>query len=594
MKRTAKGPVESDDKEVFRNLLHPPRRWQALFLITLCYFLFRSVPSSVQEGPLGDWLKSRSPSGWPRASCPYPFPNVVSSWAPTAESPGITAASKKLDKKLKARVAAGGIDGLAVSVVTSSGPLFEGTYGVVKANETDPTKRLEVDRHTIFRLASVTKMLTAMETWILRQRGALSWDDAITKFVPDFSIISDEEPINVRQLASHTAGIPGDMPPGPMTEWPHSLEGAGTPPENGLPFPAPEDVLSALANFRPVVPPSYLPVYSDTGYSLLGMVNLGANTLWESSQGDRPKTHAELLERDIFEPLGMRNTGFSSNVLDRSRIAVASLNSYEADYDFLEAMNPAGGCYSSLADLGLLAQNLLAPGIGTDLLTPMTVREWMRPLHAWYDDATETGLVWEIAKYHNSWGQVQRLYQKFGQLGGYHTAFSLNPTNGFAVIVLMTGEYLDSQAPTLDAVDVLQPAIDHYIAETVARMYSGRWRAESKDEAAASDVIISIHKGSLWAERIILNGTDVLGMIYGQGKTRKVGLFSTGRVDEFRLAFGIPPFNDALGYGCTIYSFGAEIGYSRGAPVNEMVFRGDAEGRILRVPSVELDLRRVH
>ena len=73
-----------------------------------------------------------------------------------------------------------------------------------------------VSAHTIFRLASMTKPITAVATLILVERGLLSLSDPIAKFIPEFGqihVMSDgkkeslKTPITIRQLLSHTSGI---------------------------------------------------------------------------------------------------------------------------------------------------------------------------------------------------------------------------------------------------------------------------------------------------------------------------------------------------------------------------------------------------
>jgi len=68
-----------------------------------------------------------------------------------------------------------------------------------------------VDRDTIFHWGSITKTLTAVAVMQLRDRGKLSLDDSITRYVPELNRIhSDYGPISqvtLRQLLSHTAGF---------------------------------------------------------------------------------------------------------------------------------------------------------------------------------------------------------------------------------------------------------------------------------------------------------------------------------------------------------------------------------------------------
>ena len=78
-------------------------------------------------------------------------------------------------------------------------------------------------------------------------------------------------------------------------------------------------------------------------------------------------------------------------------------------------MNPSGGQMSSLSDLIKVMQVLINPQRPDSILSPFTVREWMRPMHAWFDDYSEVGALWEIYSSTDSYGRKQKLYQKSEQ-----------------------------------------------------------------------------------------------------------------------------------------------------------------------------------
>lgn len=75
-------------------------------------------------------------------------------------------------------------------------------------------------------------------------------------------------------------------------------------------------------------------------------------------------------------------------------------------------MNPAGGQMSSLSDLVKLMQVLINPQRPDSILLLFTVREWMRPIHSWFDDYSDVGALWEIYTSIDSYGRKQKLYQK--------------------------------------------------------------------------------------------------------------------------------------------------------------------------------------
>ncbi|KAF8203101.1 beta-lactamase/transpeptidase-like protein, partial [Pholiota molesta] len=183
-----------------------------------------------------------------------------------------------------------------------------------------------VNRDSIYRIASISKMFTVLETLILRERGALNWDDPVKKFLPEFKptssgwsnylngLGSKERPhITLRQLASHLASIGRHYPPSETEDWPVS----------GLPTdeiyfianisscastelgPSYDKLLKLVSKYPLVNVPYGYPIYSNMGMSLLGLSNIAANKMISSHPSNEPQTHKELVKRDIFDPFQM-------------------------------------------------------------------------------------------------------------------------------------------------------------------------------------------------------------------------------------------------------------------------------------------------
>ncbi|EIN03774.1 beta-lactamase/transpeptidase-like protein [Punctularia strigosozonata HHB-11173 SS5] len=527
--------------------------------------------------------------------CSGALPAEFLSNPPSPDTPAFQSLARALDQQLARRVARADMDSLAVAVVTSGGSVFEGTYGVVKANESSDGR---VDRDTIYRLASVSKIFTALESWLLVQNGSLEWDRPISDYIPQYSppcAASDRcySP-TVRDLASHKAGVGSDMPPGDMVSWPHSLQGAGSPPENGRPFPSDEEVLESINRYSTGVPPGTLPIYSNTGYGFLGMVNSAAVA---SKSGQKP-SHADLLQRDVFSVLNMTSSGFLTSAFEQERIAVPSSLSEATDWDFRNAMNPAGGQSSSLADMAKATSALLKsldPTTTDSLLSSALMQQWLSSSHAWDDGITEPGLGWIALLRKDKWKRTQRLYQSFGQLAAFHTAWTINPRAGYGIVVLMTGDYPDSQDFTMQLVDAFQPVFDALLEAEARRSYVGRWftTPEATSAGPSSEMVTSLRSGTLWVDKLILNGTDTLGLLQGADRPEPVMLWPTGDPGRFRLASGIPFFNSAPNYGCLSYFYAMDVGYASGAPVTEIVFSGAEAARAARFPSAQVVLRRI-
>src|SRR4051812_8926352 len=75
----------------------------------------------------------------------------------------------------------------------------------------DRSANVPVDSQTIFHWGSITKSLTAISIMQLRDRGRLSLDDRLVKWVPELHAMHDPygmmDSITLRMVLSHTAGF---------------------------------------------------------------------------------------------------------------------------------------------------------------------------------------------------------------------------------------------------------------------------------------------------------------------------------------------------------------------------------------------------
>lgn len=79
----------------------------------------------------------------------------------------------------------------------------------------------------------------------------------------------------------------------------------------------------------------------------------------------------------------------------------------------MDAMNPAGGQFSSLADFIPVFQTLLNPAHPKALLTRYTLDKWMQFNHDFDEDQwTAIGFIWEIIKHEDSYGRLHKVYWK--------------------------------------------------------------------------------------------------------------------------------------------------------------------------------------
>ena len=184
--------------------------------------------------------------------------------------------------------------------------------------------------HTKFRIASLGKQFTAACILLLQERGRLNVHDPISRYMT--GLPAAWQAITVHQLLTHTSGIPN------YTSSPEigKLDRTGATPKQMI-----ELVADKPLDFAPGTNWSY----SNTGYILLGMII-------EKISG---QSYADFLKTNIFEPLGMSDSGYDTarNIIKERASGYDMIDDHLANADFIDMSIPfsAGGIYSTVEDM---------------------------------------------------------------------------------------------------------------------------------------------------------------------------------------------------------------------------------------------------
>jgi CubicO group peptidase (beta-lactamase class C family) len=231
------------------------------------------------------------------------------------------------------------------AIVGSSVAYVERGQIVARANAglRDAAANLPVTDDTIFHWASITKTFTAIGVMQLRDRGLISLDDPIVKYVPElrtvhnpFSAQTKTGAITIRQLLSHSAGFRAGT-------WPWS----GDQPWQPFEPPSWEQLVAMMPYTAIEFAPGTKYSYSNPGYVYLGRVI-------EDVTGQPFETY---IDKEIWRPLGMTRTFFDQAPsylrADKSHsYFVDDAGRTEARFDFdtgVTVMN--GGMNAPVADL---------------------------------------------------------------------------------------------------------------------------------------------------------------------------------------------------------------------------------------------------
>ena len=186
------------------------------------------------------------------------------------------------------------VPSLAAAVVFGGEVHAAGAVGVRKRGDSTP-----VTVNDKYHIGSCTKAMTATLVGILVERGLLSWETRLKDVFPSIDIHPDYESVTLKQLLSHTAGLPAFTDP--EAEDPELIETVfsvdGVPMNDRL-----EVVVPALLCRRPHAPPG-----SKFEYSNMGYVTAGA--IFEKLTQTPFET---LLQTEVFTPLGLTSAGFGA------------------------------------------------------------------------------------------------------------------------------------------------------------------------------------------------------------------------------------------------------------------------------------------
>ncbi|MEM8861276.1 MAG: serine hydrolase domain-containing protein, partial [Chloroflexota bacterium] len=179
------------------------------------------------------------------------------------------------------------LPGMVMGVVKNGKPVFIKGYGVSNIQEDTA-----VNEDTIFRIASISKIVTAIGVMQLVESGKVELDAPVENYLRSFRIRKHPaatKPMTVRHLLTHTAGI-GELAPllgyvQPQTFMGVSLKNTSLPPLKKL----------YRGELRPDRAPGQAWSYANHGYATLGQIIADVSGL----------SFPEYMQKNIFEPLGM-------------------------------------------------------------------------------------------------------------------------------------------------------------------------------------------------------------------------------------------------------------------------------------------------
>jgi len=312
----------------------------------------------------------------------------------------------EIDALMQEMVQADG-PGAAVGVMQGGEIIHMGGYGLANVEWSAP-----ITEQTVFRLASISKPLTACAVMVLAERGDLDLHAPITDYLPDYPTSGHQ--LTAYHLLTHTAGISNERGPGDLKDRydinPHTM----------------------LAYFsqRPFYfKPGTAYRYANTTYVLLGL-------LIEAVSG---QPYAAFMQSHVFAPLNMETACFfhhraiipqRATGYTRHKGQLRHPRVFSADISYA-----GGGLGGSIRDMmawvrGLRDNTLISAEGWAQMCTPAMLED---------GSSTYYGLGWALRAYHG-----HTLAGHSGTTPGFSNQIVLFTEDDLAICVLSNNARFDS------------------------------------------------------------------------------------------------------------------------------------------------------
>ncbi len=187
----------------------------------------------------------------------------------------------EIDALLTQHIAAGDFPSAVYSVFEKGDLVFANALG----NAVISPRQIPANLDTIFDMASLTKpLVTGFLCALLYERTSLKIENPVSRYLPLFDT-ADKREITVRQLLTHTSGLPAWRPIREITSGDADF------------------ALEAIARENLICRPGERVIYSDLGFITLGKLIEAVSSCKLN----------ELAQREIFDTLRLRRTFFKPN-----------------------------------------------------------------------------------------------------------------------------------------------------------------------------------------------------------------------------------------------------------------------------------------
>ena len=275
-------------------------------------------------------------------------------------------ARKTLEDYIFRKMSDQGIVGLSIATIKDGKPDYKRGFGFRNF-----TKGTSATPNTTYCIGSLTKSFTATAVMQLNEKGSLSLDDPIGKYLP-IELTAMGEPVLIKHLLSHSSGLSA------LGYAEATLTAVTDFSDHWLPISSPEDLMVFMngADEWAMAKPGERYAYLNEGYILLGSVIKSVSGL----------EYADYVQKNILQPLGMmRSTYYEQEVEKDKDVATPYVSGdddvkVETRYPYGQ-MIADGGLMTNVVDMTKFVQMFLSNGSpdGVPIINSESIKNMMTP-----------------------------------------------------------------------------------------------------------------------------------------------------------------------------------------------------------------------
>ena len=338
-------------------------------------------------------------------------------------------------QRFEARMASSGCPG-AVVTIAYKGEIYSKGFGIKKVGNPDA-----VNKHTKFRIGSLSKGFAAALASILVQEKILSWQEKIANIIPGFKLKDSAQTsrVNLKHVLSHSTGIQRHA----FT----NLVEAGVDLDKIIPEFEQLDLIS---------PEGEIYAYSNAPFAMVEKI--------VETKTNKPFEH--LLSEKIFEPAKMKRTSVNleaiandpniahPHVFSGRKSGYVSRKISDKYYNAISA----GGINASGEDMGRWMNTLL--GYHPEILSETALNDLFRPMlptnsnryyDRWSNHPAQYALGWRLLEFDDL-----ELMHHGGYVNHYRSEIAIDRKNDVGICVLFNASHPEANLIIPDFLDCLR------------------------------------------------------------------------------------------------------------------------------------------